>query len=387
MMNSRDASHALMKRINRAKVLNAIRVHSPLSRSEIAGFAALDKKSITNFVGELSQSQLVQEIGKRQNSQGRPFTLLSFHPSRHAVLGISIEPQAVIGVLQNLYGTVLQSHAIQYAADSDLHCILDAIKQVYVRLKSSCENLLGVGFAIPGVAHKCEAGRVWESINLPALAGVTFDREVARIVTENVFYDEASLSVTLAEKWFGLGRDQSAFVCLDLGIGVGAGIIHEGRPYRGAIGFAGEIGHVNVQRDGIRCRCGNAGCLEAYISSRRVLAEINSVSAQQFHSLREVDPALPAVRAVLSACGAQLGLAMSYILNLICPPLFVLNGDLARFHEIIMPEIWRALNQHSLAAYAGHTNVMVSTLENAAAMGAASLVLSDIFEVRGHYYV
>src|SRR5690348_10735105 len=97
-------SHVLMKRINRAKVLNAIRLHSPLSRSDIAGFAALDKKSITNFVDELGREKLVEDIGKKATDRGRPFTLLSFHRHQNLVMGLLIDAGSVTGMLLNLYG-------------------------------------------------------------------------------------------------------------------------------------------------------------------------------------------------------------------------------------------------------------------------------------------
>ena len=111
-------NHALMKRINRVKVLNAIRLHSPVSRSAIAGLTRLDKKSITNFIGELLHEGLVEEIGKQRTEVGRPFTLLSFHGGRPLMAGLSIEPDGVKGVLLNLYG---QEVAAQVAPEQSGH--------------------------------------------------------------------------------------------------------------------------------------------------------------------------------------------------------------------------------------------------------------------------
>src|SRR5262245_5578404 len=120
------SSHALMKRINRAKVLNAIRLHSPLSRSDIAGFAALDKKSITNFVDELGREKLVEDIGKRTTDRGRPFTLLSFHRNQNLVMGLNIDAGVVTGVLLNLYGEKIAERRTQFPADGSLKNIVGA---------------------------------------------------------------------------------------------------------------------------------------------------------------------------------------------------------------------------------------------------------------------
>jgi predicted NBD/HSP70 family sugar kinase len=387
MSHDATSNHALMKQINRAKVLNAIRVHSPLSRTDIAGYVALDKKSITNFITELSAADLVKEVGKRQTDQGRPFTLLSFHRSRQGVLGISIEPDQVSGALLNLYGEELKSARAEFPVDGNVREILAAVKHVYAELKSGCEKILGVGFAVPGVPELRDDGRFWESINLPGLRDINLDKQLAAVVEETMFFEEASLAKALAEKWFGLGRGLSSFVSIDLGIGVGAGIVHDGRLYRGATGFAGEIGHVVVESGGVRCRCGNKGCLEAYISELRLVAEINKATRKHYKNLSDVEDVSPEIRKILQDAGSRLGLALSYVLNLICPPLIVLNGGLTRFEKVLVPEVWTALRANSLNTYVKKTDVRLSELKNSSALGAASLVLSDIFEVRGHFYV
>ena len=90
-------NHSLIKRINRARIMNAIRVNSPIARSQIATKTQLDRKSITNFVNELVAENLVAESGKMENVSGRPYSMLKFVDNY--VAGIYIAPHLCRGVL------------------------------------------------------------------------------------------------------------------------------------------------------------------------------------------------------------------------------------------------------------------------------------------------
>jgi len=373
-----------MKKINRAKVMNAIRVSSPLSRSEIAQLTSLDKKSITNFVSELEREGIIQEIGKRPSDTGRPFTLLSFKRDGQHALGLSIEPECVVGTLVNLYGEVSRTLRIDCEADSDLKTILKAVRDLYTQLRPRAE-VAGVGIAIPGVAD-LQRGVMIDSVNIPAMKGVHILEELRRVIREPLFLEEASLAKTVAEKWFGSGRGARTFCLVDIGIGVGMGLMYDGRLYRGAVGFAGEIGHVMVEAGGRRCRCGNAGCLEAYLSERQILSQLSPHERRSFQQCSEIKVLHPDTQRVLSDAGYRLGLALSYLVNVMGPMPLVLNGELLRFHETLLPEIRRGLKTHTINAFTEKISISVSQLKDASALGAAACVLADIFEVPGHFY-
>jgi predicted NBD/HSP70 family sugar kinase len=379
-------SHALMKRINRAKVLNAIRLHSPLSRSDIAGFAALDKKSITNFVDELGREKLVEDIGKKATERGRPFTLLSFHRNQNLVLGLNIDAGSVTGVLLNLYGERVDEFRAPMPAEGSLKGILNAVASVCGELRRPGRHLIGgIGVSVPGIIDLAK-GVVNESVILPALNGVNILSELRAVIHEPIHLEEASQAKALAEKWFGFGRSARTFVCIDLSSGVGAGMVQDGRLYRGAGGYAGEIGHIRIENDGRLCRCGNRGCLEAYLSEPSLLKDLNGALRGDFSTLTEIDPSGSA-RDILKLAGYRLGLGLSYLVNLICPTLIVLNGNLMRFQSLVGPEIERGMKQQSLPACASRTRIVNSELQHASALGAAALVLSEVFEVQGHYYI
>src|SRR6185436_3751307 len=129
-----------------------------------------------------------------------------------------------------------------------------------------------------------------------------------------IHLEEASQAKALAEKWFGFGKSARTFVCIDLSSGVGAGMVQDGRLYRGAGGYAGEIGHIRIENDGRLCRCGNRGCLEAYLSEPSLLNDLNGALRGDFSSLTEIDPSGGA-REILKLAGYRLGLGLSYLVN------------------------------------------------------------------------
>jgi len=367
--------------------MNVIRLHSPVPRAEIAELTSLDRKSVTNLVSEMLGESLVLEVGKRKAGKGRPLTLLEFDRGNRLVLGISLSANAAVGDLIDLYGNRVASERTCYALGAARADVLGATRQVASRLQSTAgARLQGTGLAVPGILD-LDTGVMRHSVNLPSLDGVNLRAELEDALGRMFTIEESSRAKALAEKWFGLARDEPHFVCIDVGIGIGAGIVQDRRLYSHGLGYVGEIGHIIIQRDGRPCRCGHRGCLEAYVSEDALLAELNGHRLPHGKGLESLDPDSDAVCTVLKQAGYRLGFGLSYLVNIMCPPLIVVNGPLMRFREQVLPEIERGLEEGALPECLERTRIAASTLVHAAALGAAARVLSGLFEVEGHVYV
>jgi predicted NBD/HSP70 family sugar kinase len=382
------ANQALVKRINRARVLDAIRRQRPLSRSVLADLVGLDRKSITNLVGELLREGLVEETGAVvRTGRGRPLIMLTLRVDTYWVGGMAIQADEVSGVLLDVGGERRWTVRLPLAPSADLAAVLAAVRGVYAELRGAGDNRVrGVGVAVPGILDVA-SGLVRRSVNLPALEGVALREVLGSAIQEPLFLEESSRAKALAEKWFGLAREVSSFVCVDLGIGIGAGLVQDRRPYVPAGGYAGEIGHVIVEPGGPLCRCGHRGCLEACISERVLVERINGLERQAYGRLDDVRDLGRESTAVLQEAGYRLGLALAYLANIICPPLIVLNGPLMRFAEVVMPALERGLGEGALADCRDRVRLAVSTLPDAAACGAAARALAEVYEVDGHVQV
>jgi biotin operon repressor len=138
------ANQVLLKRINRARILNAIRRYSPVSRSRIADRLGLDRKSVTNLVAELLAEGLVRESGTRKASRGRPLTMLELRRDRFRILGLALSATGAEGIVTDLYGAELRHASRRFPLDAPLPLSLFA-SSVPARLARLSDGGGGVG--------------------------------------------------------------------------------------------------------------------------------------------------------------------------------------------------------------------------------------------------
>ena len=381
-------NHSLIKRINRARIMNAIRVNSPIARSQIATKTQLDRKSITNFVNELVAENLVAESGKMENVSGRPYSMLKFVDNY--VAGIYIAPHLCRGVLIDFYGNIIASHEVEYPIYTDLTTICRAVENTYQKLRSVKVPEFGVGISMPGSLN-LESGVMEEAVNIPSLSNVNVYETFSAFIKEPVFLEEESRSIALAEKWFGKGQNYDDFVVVEVSAGVGMGIIVDHCLFKGAGQFAGEVGHVVVETGGAKCSCGNLGCLEAYASEPAVVRALSKYSKCGFERLcyfpkDSVDP--KDYEQVMNNVGCHLGQGLAAVVNILCPRTIIFSGAVIDlFGKDILPTIQNAINQNSVKSNAGQTELFISELAHVDALGAATLPLADIFEVPGYFNI
>jgi Transcriptional regulator/sugar kinase len=198
-------------------------------------------------------------------------------------------------------------------------------------------DLAAVGAGLPGVVRRADGRVLWSPI-LNA-RDVALGPALARRVGAPVLVDNDANLLTLAEQWFGAGRALTDFAVVTIERGVGMGLVLDGRVYRGATGLGMEFGHTKVQLDGALCRCGQRGCLEAYIADYALVREASTALDWENRgegtgrSLLDLlyaeaqagdEPALTIFR----RAGRYLAIGLSYIANLFDPPLIVLAGEL-----------------------------------------------------------
>lgn len=375
------ANQGLLKRLNMARIMDAVRRQDDLHRAAVADMLGLDRKSVTNLATELLQDGWLLETGVRHPQRGRPQIVLGLNRERHYHLGIHISETKVVGLLINLYGEIISRREKAYAFASSLNQIGQAAEDVFRSLQDIAgTRLQGTGLTAPGIIDN-PTGRMIRSVNIPALDGVPLRRLINRDVHDGIVLEEASRAKALAEKWFGQGRNLNSFACVDLGIGIGAGIITDRRLHTGT--NLGEIGHNIIKPGGKICRCGHRGCLEAYISERVICQDIGKCQGGEAQTLADVGPLCPAAEDILAKAGFSLGLGLAPLINILCPPLIVLSGNLTNFESLVFPEMERGLAEAALPWSRRAVSVKASAFahDTAAALGAAAAAMSDIFEV------
>ncbi|MBI2680028.1 MAG: ROK family protein [Candidatus Solibacter usitatus] len=264
--------------------------------------------------------------------------------------------------------------------DAVLSDIVSAISALRERCGEAA--LAGIGVGVPGFIRIRE-GFITGSNNLPYLENFPVRDEISRRLGARVILENDANAAALGEKWIGAGQDVDDLVLLTLGTGIGGGIISCGRILRGAVGMAGEFGHVTVVPNGNPCGCGNRGCLEKHASATAVTAMARLMQLGEELSARDVSELArqdtkegEKAREIWRIVGESLGIALATAINTFNFPLYLLSGGMLPAWEFFAPEMMRTVERRSFTYRATKTETRIAkaTLGNEAGLyGAAYL--------------
>jgi glucokinase len=208
----------------------------------------------------------------------------------------------------------------------------------------------GVGVGLPGIVD-LGSGRVRSAPNLPALNGLDLAAEVSQRTGRRCFPENDANAAALAEAWLGAGRDAETVLLVTLGTGIGGGLVFHGKIWSGRSGYAGEIGHIQADPDGIPCGCGSWGCLETIAgiggwirgAQERMGARESALSRRS-----EIDPEVIVAAAregdavaleVMDDAARAVGIGVAATLNLLNLQRVVIGGGVAQAGAILLDRI------------------------------------------------
>lgn len=374
---------AAIRRLNVIRLFHALRETPNASQAELGRLTGLDKATTSAVVAQLLDEGLIERApigrsdGPRARRIGRPETALVIAPSAGLLVGARLEPRTIRIVTTTLAGTVLQQLQIPGSTDID-HAAGLLHEGIERAVAASGPGLAvrGIGVGVPALMDR--DGRLVLAPNL-GWRDTPIRTRLESALGAPVYVDNDTKAAAMAERLFGACRDVEDFVYLTGHSGVGGGLVLGGRLYRGAHGFAGEIGHVTVVPDGRPCGCGKRGCLETYVSESAILMQgaergrpcpdLAALAA----AAREGDAV---VRGLFEEVGDWLGFALSHLVNLLNPELVVLGGNLSVAAEIFLPALNRTLERHALEPTRRHLRLLVSPLgPEAVPMGGVALAM------------
>lgn len=383
MENVKAGSKRLIREINEAIILDAVRTHGYRSRADIAGDTGLSAPTVSGITADLIDRNLLYEHSTGESAGGRRPVMLALNAEAGYAIGVKVTETAVIAVLTDLAATVLHRRRRKLGgsdADRTVKLIAEIVDELRAKVDDRPLYGLGVGTAgvvdsIHGIVHHGTYAH-WRDV---PLADLLYRATRLPTIIEN---DVNALAVS--EHWFGLGKGVADMLVVSLGRGIGLGLILEGRLYRGAFGGAGEFGHVKIGDDTTPCACGATGCLEAVIADpalERKLAGIlgdGTTTTDGAAAARDGDARC---RAVFEDAAALLGRALSNLVNTLNPGLIVLSGEGSHAADLMTAPIQGALEECTFNGLLDGVDVVVDPWDDEAwARGAASLVLAELFQ-------
>lgn len=389
----------LIKEINRASILKLIRDKESISRAEIAKTLGLTSATISSGISDLMRQGIVREAGMGDSSGGRKPVLVELDKRQMFFVGVDIHKDGVKVAIVNINGKILYCDEYPLrGVDDDLKDQVNAaICQVREKSKIDADRLYGIGIGMHGVVDISRDITVFAPAM--ALRDVVVKPYVEQEQNLPVLIDNDANAMAVGELWFGHARNLRDFIFVSAGKGIGAGIMFNGQIYYGKSFTAGEIGHIRVSDNGRKCVCGRFGCLDTVAAERPLIQEVqekirsgaDSVILDLLDGDLEHLDLNTIIRAAMlgDACavagletvGRYLGIALSYVINILNPEGVILGGSLSQAGDIILQPLIRAAEDGSMAESVQDMTILCSaTGENAGVIGAAAMVIQQYFE-------
>jgi predicted NBD/HSP70 family sugar kinase len=332
----------------RRQVFDRVRSAGAIARIDVAKDLGVSPASVSAIAAELIEAGLIREVDaplrEGDAARGRPPVALGVRPEARFVAGLKLSDHVHTAVVMDFAGgdvasAQLRRGALRLGPEALMAEAEAALDAALARAGLPRAALAAVGAGLPGVVGR-GAGRVLWSPILSARDVALGPALSARIGAPVLVDNDANL-LTLAELWFGAGRGLSDFAVVTIERGVGMGLVLDGRVYRGATGLGMEFGHTKVQLDGALCRCGQRGCLEAYVADYALVREASTAldwenrrdeagASLLDHLYAEARAGDAAARTIFSRAGRYLAIGLANIANLFDPPLIVLAGERMR---------------------------------------------------------
>ncbi|MFI9006050.1 ROK family protein [Actinosynnema sp. NPDC053489] len=367
------------------ELLRLLRDGVPRTRNELTTVTGLARSTVRARLDMLLDAGLVSDGGNEASTGGRPAGRFVFNARARAVLAAEVGATHATVAVTDLTGSPLAVRRIEQDIADGPDVVLPGLVAAWRAMLAEADlgsvRLAGVGVGLPGpVEHS--TGRPnnppimpgWNGYDVPARIGAEFD---VPVLADN----EVNL-MALGEHTACFPEAQHLIV-VKVATGIGAGFISNGRLHRGAVGAAGDLGHIVAPNAGdVPCRCGNAGCLEAVASGAAIAAALRAKGIEADTSADVValvrSGNLEAGKAVREA-GRDIGEVLATCVSMFNPSLIVVGGTVALAGEMLLAGVREAIYRRSLPLATGNLRIVGSQVgDRAGVLGAAAMVVQHV---------
>ncbi|WP_084129102.1 ROK family transcriptional regulator [Demequina sp. NBRC 110055] len=371
-----------------SEIFQILRDGRPRTRSELATLTGLARSTVAARVDALLRTRLITPVADAASTGGRPSRQFAFDGTQHGVLGVDIGATHAHIAISDLQGTLLTDSVASIAVAEGPEAVLGWVIEEGARLVAALDAAPGflraIGVGLPGPVEHTTGLPVdppimpgWDRFDVPGMLTRAFG------VPTLVDNDVNVMAVGEHDAFF---PDVDDLLFVKVSTGIGAGVIASGHMHRGALGIAGDIGHVWVpEADDVPCRCGATGCLEAIAAGPAIAARLREsgldVTGPQDVAAAVTRGDIEAVRAVRDA-GRIIGRVLTTCVSLINPAVIVLGGPIANAGEHLLAGAREVIYARSTPLASGGLQIVRSRgADNAAVAGASAMAIQQVLSV------
>jgi glucokinase-like ROK family protein len=397
-------SKNLLSKHNKSCILHTIWENKGISRVEIARNTNLSTATVSRLVDSLIKNdRLLEERETIPVSKGRPMKSLYFGNNERFIIGIDLGTTFIRGMLTNMNAEPIKEIEIVTESLKDPEYVLNKVVDVIDRLSTTSivnrEQIMGVGIAVAGTINLDKGVVVYS----PAFQwrNIKFREFIQSRIKLPLYFDNVNRVMALGELTFGKGNDYDNMICINVGYGIGAGIIINKKLFYGTDGMAGEFGHVPVTGDNlITCPCGNKTCLTAYSSgdaiAQRARLMMKEKSSEVLMNLCLNIPENITAKMVVEAAMQKdeianevfqqsihhLGLSIAGLINTFNPQVIFIGGGMAQNGNFFWEPLKEIIQENVFDRISTKYQVLpVTFLDRAAMYGAVGLVIKEILNM------
>jgi predicted NBD/HSP70 family sugar kinase len=366
-------------------VFALIRDRRDITRAEIRESTGLSRTAVTARLATLAARELIHEREQTSSSGGRPASVVTFNADAGVVLSAAIGRSRTRLAVCNLAGDILASTDIDQPPGLEPDDLMPDVVKRLDGLLDDCgrrgDRIYGIGLNMPGTVDR----RRGCSLNSPGMTGwdgVALSSYFTELTDAPVVLENDANVIALVER----GGDRWAscdLLVVKASTGLGAGIITDGRLYRGALQAAGEFGHNKTPAaHGVPCRCGDTGCLEAVAGGWAIVRDLQD-KGLPVHHLRDVvelaEKGDSEARRAVRDSGRHVGEVLAAAVNLLNPGVVVIAGDMVGAFDVFVAGLREALYGNATALATGSLQIVPSTHgDRSGLIGSAVMALDHV---------
>jgi len=316
------------------------------------------------------------------------------------ILGIDLGGTKILTAVTNSQGKMLsRDHSITPAPkgyEAVIQSILESAHRALAQANVAISELTAIGVGAPGLSNP-ETGILFTSPNLPGWRDVPLRDIMQERLGKKTFLINDANAAALGEFYFGAAQSARNFIYITLSTGIGGGIVIDGKIYSGAIGAAGEVGHMTIDDEGPICNCGNKGCWETLASGTALAREarqrikegvrtsilkyaegdVEKVTAQVIHNAAEQGDSL--AKELIARTGYYVGVGLANLINIFNPELIVIGGGLSNIGDMLLEPAFKVAGERAYKeAFQAVRFASPELGRNSGVLGAAAFALQEV---------